>query len=209
MRILPPRTGSRNALTKVLLRALTAIASVCMLLSCSGEVPDSPRDLPRDGPMAVPEEHGTLARGPMGTRFTDGFDVLYLGGEETARIISVESVGEHEGLEFEGALIAGPDRRFGAFSQLEGFPPVEPRLGDVIEAAGAEIRPASQTRNEIGYELLLGYEVSNPSQVWYRTEIRVTYEVGDTEYLYVSPSQLVYCPDAMTSDECNDEVGRS
>ena len=52
--------------------------------------------------MRVLSEHGSLARGPVGKTFTDGFEVLHLNGDQDATIVSVHS-NNGEGLEFLGA----------------------------------------------------------------------------------------------------------
>ena len=146
--------------------------------------------------------HGTLARGPVGTRFTDGFDVLFLDGDAPAEIVSVSSVGGDEGLRFLGAMIAGPERRLAGWSQLPGYPPTEPGLRQPIGADGATVEPVSQTRKGMGYELLLGYEVIDEGALTARTAVEVVYRVDGKDYLWRSESQLVYCPEAMTGDEC-------
>ena len=152
--------------------------------------------------MAPASEHGTLARGPAGTRLTDGFEVLRLDGDRPATIVSVESVGGESSLRFLGAYVAGPERKLGAHAQLKGFPPRRKDLGEIVPAEGALVIPRDETRERIGYELLLGYEVVDDTEIGFRSEIVVTYRVDDEDYEWRSPARLVYCPDSATSDEC-------
>ncbi len=160
---------------------------------------------PDDGPMRVLNEHATLARGPVGTTFTDGFDVLHLEGDQPATIVSVDS--RHgDGLEFLGAMLAGPDRKLAAWAQLPGYPPSKPQLGEIVEAEGAVIQPRSQTRGEIGYELLLGYRVVDDTALSSRSTVEIVYRVDDQEYLWRPPSRLVYCPQGRSGRDCFDEA---
>lgn len=159
--------------------------------------------------MKVISEHGTLARGYVGTRFTDGFDVLFLGGTNNAQIISVRSVGGEDSLEFLGAMLAGPQRKQAGWSQLKGYPPHNAALGPLVEAEGAVIEPREQTQRRLGYELLLGYEVVRDSEVASRSQIEVTYRIGDQDYVWTSLARLVYCPAREKSEDCFDEAERN
>lgn len=162
---------------------------------------------PDDGPMRVLPEHATLARGPVGTTFTDGFDVLHLEGDQPATILEVRS--HHgDGLEFLGAMVAGPDRRLAAWAQLPGYPPSKRRLGELVQAEGAVVDPLRRTRREIGYELLLGYRVVDDSAVSSRSSVEIVYRVGTKEYLWRSPSRLVYCPEDQEADACFETAER-
>lgn len=177
-----------------LMGAAAAVATGCGSDSLAG--PST------DGPMEVVGDHGIVVVDERGTVFTDGLEVLRLEGTEPATIVSVNSVGGEDTFRYLGALVAGPDRRDGAVSYLRRFPPKDRALGELVEAVGAQIHPRSQTRHEKGYELLLGYEVTDDSQVGYRTAVEVVYRVGDKEYLWRSPGRILFCPEPMDSSEC-------
>lgn len=176
------------------------LAATC---GCSGSTV-APTDLSTDGPLRVPPEHGTFATGPVGTTFTDGLDVLFLAGSRPATVVSVRSVGADTSLRFIGAMIAGPTRSQAGWSQLKGYPPRLAALGPLVDAEGAVIDPREETRQRLGYELLLGYEVVDDTTVDHRSAIEVTYEVDGKQYLWRSPARLVYCPPDKTNEECNE-----
>lgn len=162
--------------------------------------------LDTDGPMFTPPEHGIVIPGQRGSVFTDGFEVLRLEGDEPAKIVSIRSVGGESTFKFLGALMAGPDRRDGAISYLPAFPPRDSSLGPLVDAVGARIEPRVETRNGMGYELLIGYEVIDDTRVGYRAAVEVTYTVGDETYLWRSPGRMLFCPQGRTSEECNAEA---
>lgn len=160
-----------------------------------------------EGPMRPAPEHGSIVEGPVGRRLTDGFEILQLGGDRPATILSVESVGGDGSLKYLGAYLAGPDRKLAAYTQPEGFPPTTRGLGEIIPAEGAVIEPREQTRRRLGYELLLGYEIVDDSEIAFREEIVVTYRIDDTDYAWRAPAKLVYCPESATSEECFTKAG--
>lgn len=179
----------------------TVFGCVVLLGACGGSSgttasPDT------HGPMRAPVEHGSLAKGTVGTRFTDGFEVLQLQGDAPATIVSVRSVSGEHAMRFLGAKIAGPTRKYAAWSRLPGYPPSEKALGPLTDAEGASIRARDQTQQRMGYELLLGYEIVADDQIAARTEVQVTYQVGDRTYLWTSPAALVYCPEDEDPDIC-------
>jgi hypothetical protein len=144
-----------------------------------------------------------IVREPVGKQFTDGFEVLDLGGEEPAVIRAVASVGGDGVIEQLGALLAGPDRKYAAEQLLTGYPPRQPRLGALQDAVGATIQPRDDTRDRLGYELLVGYR-STSDEIGIRTEIVVDYEVDGVLYRRRFPATLVYCPPRLAEQECSD-----
>lgn len=154
------------------------------------------------GPMRPVGEHGMIAEARAGERFTDGLAVLQVTGEEPARIVSVESVGGNGAFRQVGALLAGPGRKIGAVGYAAEFPPKDRALGDLVEAEGAVLQPVAQTRNEMAYELLVGYEVLDDTEVGYRAGLRVRYEVAGDEFVWNAPARLLFCPDGMETADC-------
>lgn len=180
------------------------VVAVFMALVAAGcaQPEDSDGGSKEGGPMLVPPAHGSLVHGPMGTVVTDGSELLLLAGDEPATIVSVQSHGGEQALRFLGAMVAGPDRKLGAWTQLGGYPPRLKKLRDIVPAEGANITPRDETRNDLGYELLLGYEVIDDSEQVSRTSVEVVYEVGGERFRWVSPATLAYCPASMKSEEC-------
>lgn len=121
--------------------------------------------------------------------------------------MSVRSVGGEDALNYLGAKIAGPNRKYAGWSRLPGFPPHKKALGPVIDAEGATIRPRDQTRRNMGYELLLGYEIVADHEIATRTAVQVTYRIADRTYLWTSPAALVYCPANEDSNTCREAGG--
>jgi hypothetical protein len=127
---------------------------------------------------------------PVGHRFTDGLEILLLQGSRPARIISVRSIGGSQSLGHVGTMLAGPARDLDAIQKAPGFPPRVPRLGGLHRAVGSWILPEAQTRDRLGYELLLGYEIVSP-ELAVRRGIEVTYRVGNTTYGRFLPARII------------------
>jgi hypothetical protein len=155
----------------------------------------------RGGPLDPFPPHGMFIADPVGHRFTDGLEILLLQGSQPARIISVRSVGGSQALRHVGTMLAGPERDVDAIQKTPGFPPREPELGVLHRADGSRILPEARTRDRLGYELLLGYEVVS-SDVAVRRGIEVTYRVGSTTYERFLPARIIYCPKPNSSREC-------
>lgn len=171
----------------------------CLGLALLGSGCSATSGLDPTGPIRVPEAHGHLVRGPAGTVFSDGLEVLRLGGDEPAVIESVRSVGASETFRFLGAWLAGPDREYASWSQLPGAPPTKRSLGDLEPAADAVLEPDP---DGLGYELFLGYEVLRDDVIDTRTRIEVVYRVGDSRHVWTSPAELTYCPRGVGADDC-------
>lgn len=182
----------------VLLAGLVVAAAA---LSRTAEEAGSPSS---EGPLRESVEHGMVAEGEAGSTFTDGFEVLQLSGQESATIVTVESVGGAATFRQLGAMLAGPDRKFASTTYYRTYPPTDRALGELVPAEGAVLQPKDETRNGMAYELLVGYEIVDDSRVGYRSGLEVTYRVGDELFLWESPARLLYCPEPMESDECHD-----
>lgn len=175
-----------------------AIASAVLLAGCTG-APNA------DGPLQVPDPHGmTTAAADVGQVFTDGFEMLVVEGDEPITIRDVSLVGADPQLELVDAVVAAEERTLN-FAYDPAFPPAEMDLGPLSAAEGMVLYPRSQQR--IGtdgftdYELLLGIRITEPG-VWKRTGVRILYEVGDREYAWNSPAELIAC----TKDHSEDGV---
>ncbi len=154
------------------------------------------------GPLQQPGAHGQIVQFAAGTTFTDGFEVLDLRGDAPARLVSVTSVGAEQALQQVGVRVAGPDRNLAASSLMRGFPPTERGLGTVRTLQQTLLRPRHQTRDRMGYELLVGYRVVDDTQVAAREKLVVRYRAAGQEHELVLPARLVYCPPEMPSRTC-------
>ncbi len=143
-----------------------------------------------------------IVREPVGAEFTDGFEVLVVEGDEPAIIRRVVSVGDDGVLEPLGALVAGPDRRYGAVQLIRGYPPAQARLGTVEDAVGFEVLPRSETRKEMAFELLVGYRAVK-DEIGVREDIRVEYEVDGQLFSRSLGAGMLYCPPRFSDDECS------
>ena len=174
---------------------MTLIASSVAVSGCwfqkSGET---------DGPLHVFPEHGYVVKAREGRIFTDGFDVVRVDGDAAITIKSVNSVGGEDTLGYLGARIAGPHREVGATQVMRGFPPSAPSLGRVVPAVGATLKPRSQS-GVIGYELLLGYKITD-NTLGGRATIKVVYESDGRTYESVIHARLVTCPGGLSSRVC-------
>jgi hypothetical protein len=153
--------------------------------------------------MQPSNAHGWIIRGETGKRFTDGFEVLEVSGTKPATITSVRSIGGSTALKFLGAKIAGPGRKL-TYERLQGWPPTKAALGPLSDAVGARLLPRKQTRLEMGYELLVGYELEDASKLVMRTRLEVNYTVAGKDYVYRIPGSLIVCPKGTTDDACLD-----
>lgn len=144
-----------------------------------------------------------LIRGEVNERFPDGFEILSLKGSQEAELLSVESVGGSGALKHVGTLVAGPGRRVDAVQKLTGFPPKHPKLGVLNPAVGYRISPREQTRDRLGYELLVGYEVE-AQRLAVREGLLITYRVGPTTYKRFLPARIVFCPPHIDDGRCNE-----
>ena len=126
-----------------------------LLASCRAEQPDEGG--PIEGSyLEVFGPHAAAVRPAPGETFTDGYEVVKVVNTSALVITRVESTGGEQSLRYEGAMVAGADRRLGAIQMLPDFPPEDPRLGPLLEAEGATLSGAGEAA-ELGYELLLGY----------------------------------------------------
>jgi hypothetical protein len=181
---------------------MAAVAVYVLSLRTGSEpiaLPSGP--LARDTP-----HHGTVIDDPVGTRFGDGLETLELTGDKPATITSVEVVGGEPSLHYLGALIAGPDRKSGAFQRVH-WPPEAPRLGTIVDAEGAILQPTDSLGGMGSYELILGYEITSDEYAA-RDSVRIEYTVEGKPYAVDIPAAMLNCPPSVgTSDECMERYG--
>ena len=75
----------------------------------------------------------------------------------------------------------------------------------VVDAIGYQALPGSETYNQGGYQLLLGYRVKK-SEYTARTGVRVTYKVNDKTFQSTLNDGLALCPETITEDRCLDRA---
>ena len=139
----------------------------------------------------------------VGDRFTDGFETLQFDGREPFTIHKVETVGGNDNVQQVGVLLAGNDRKAGSVQFFEGFPPVDPLVGDPIDPIGQEL-PARPGKKYPTWELLVGYEIAKAG-VWERESLRITYSRGGETHTALLEAGWVICtPDV---PDCDASVG--
>lgn len=104
-------------------------------------------------------------------------------------------------MEYLGALIAGPDRKFGAKQLLNKYPPIPHTLGfgAVEPAIGAVLQPNTGPDS---YELLIGFRYI-ADKFAARSTVIVSYTVDGKKYRADLHARWVTCPTTMTDDECS------
>jgi len=143
-----------------------------------------------------------VLRAKVGRVFTDGMNVIDIGGHEPATLLKVESIGGSEGLKFLGAKLVGPHRSAVDFTSLDGWPTVE-GSPPLIEPVGATLEPTVKTWNRHAYELVMGYRIIRATYAE-RVGVRVTYKIGDHVYQATLPRLISICPPGRTLTSCLD-----
>ena len=143
------------------------------------------------GPLERPQPHGWAVGVTVGEPFTDGLEILRLGGKDPAVIDDVR-LRSDDGLTLVGVKLVGPGRALGAVQFARSWPPTSDR--DLREE---KLRPISEQLIPLqaapaGWELLLGLRADKPG-VLRRTAIEIDYTVGGTKYTVVRPAELVVC----------------
>lgn len=182
------------------LPVVTAVLVAGAAASCGGSVDDG-------GPMVPGNAHGYGFVTKVGDTFTDGFEILRLGGESEAKIEKVEIEGD-AGLKLLGAKVVGPDRSIAAIQYFADWPASDPDLqgATIVDAKGATITPQSQ--DSMGWELLVGLEVTEPGHL-VRDAVLVTYTVGDQTYRVRLPAEIAVCagPEYTDKEQCPSAEG--
>lgn len=180
------------------LRWLRVGVGVCVLLTatsvtgCRDSRGESRPE--RGGPMVVNNRQGSALTRPLGSKFTEGVQVLFLEGKDAATITSVDLVGD-PGIKLLGALVLPPPRALGAFQFLDQWPPEQMDGVDfstVVPAVGARV--GTQAETDEGWELLLGIGVDQEGYLS-RRQIRVGYVVDGIDYYVDLPTELAICTD--------------
>jgi hypothetical protein len=154
-----------------------------------------------EGPLLEPPKIAYVITVKPGRVITDGSIVLDLRGREDATIVRVTSVGDDANLEFLGAKVVGPHRRYTSTQWAPGWPPEHFKASSVVDAVGATLRPSFRTWKKQAYELLLGYRVRGAAY-GVRSGVTVTYRVGGQQYEATIPSIIVTCPPHAGQTKC-------
>lgn len=153
------------------------------------------------GPLVEPGKLAYVITAKPGRVLTDGSIVLDLRGRENATIVSVTSVGNEGTLEFLGAKLVGPHRRYTSTEWAPGWPPVHFKASSIADPVGATLRPSFPTWKKQAYELLLGYRVLRPVY-GVRSGVTVTYRVGGRQYEATIANIIVTCPPHARQIKC-------
>lgn len=153
-----------------------------------GEEPARTHDTAAIGPLQVPPAHGWAISAVAGEPFTDGYELLRLGGDQPATITRVRITGE-AGLTLTGSLVAVHPPTQGITQYFPDFPPADD-AGALTELVGATIEPAGD--GEGVREIYLGIEAKAPGTYTRRT-IELDYEVGGEDFRVALPAELTVC----------------
>lgn len=148
--------------------------------------------------MLAHDPHAWAVHVSVGHTFTDGFEVLNLGGKSKAVIDSVKVLPADSGLKVVGVRLANPTRKDGV-QVTWNWPPRDPHLeqSTIGPGLGATITPYSHDKNT--WELLVGIKVTRPGYL-VRRELEVDYHIGDQHYSYVDPATVAVCTLRSTAD---------
>lgn len=191
MRIVNVRFG-------VLLILLIGSATACQKhQSDTGPISGGPLDVGGKQSWAVPATPGR--------KFTDGSNILNALGGKPFTVVSVESIGGSPSLQYLGAKVASPQRRYTTTTRFEGWPPRGVHAKAVSDAIGHVITPETKNWHGQPFELLLGYKVVSP-EYGVRTGIRIVYREGGKTYQAVLHSILAACPTRQDLEACGDHA---
>ena len=133
--------------------------------------------------------------GPVGARFSDGFQILQVHGREAVTVESVHVHGGGQALDNVGAMIGLPGRPDDFNLNMKGFPPAAVPAKYRVPADGARLHPGDT------YMLIVGYQVRD--QVMDRqTGVSIDYNAGGHEYVLDIRSGLVTCPPPLGGAAC-------
>lgn len=172
----------------VLVAALTVVLAVTTVVLFRDD-----SDPLRNGPLRDVPSHGWADTIPVGEKVTDGAEVLEITTDDVIVIEKVEFV-DSEGLELLGAKVL-PGPRPSAATVLER--PWPPRLGKawraerMVDAVGARLDPRDDPKG-YGWELFVGMRATKEGHLS-RKIIRITYTVGDEQYVEDIPGEAVVC----------------
>ena len=194
---------SRAQLT--LLAALMGVAAVIAYASSQGG--SQRRESHIDGPITGLGPGGFSRNENVGTRFTDGQLVLRNNSGKELKLVEVKPVISGDGLTFLGAQVAGHDREIGITQYIPRFPPRRKELGRVTQVRGA-VLPPEPNDPSMGYEVLLGYEVTGPRRSTVPA-VRVTYSDGDRTWTEEVIATVAVCTPAAREEDCPMEYGKA
>lgn len=178
-----------------------AVAVAALAVSCSHDSP-TPGTGAGGTVLTGLSPHGWATRLDVGTRFTNGFPIVFNKSDQEVTLIDVKPIIRGDGLTFLGARVAGIDRQAGNVQRLPGFPPSDPVLGDTVKAERLVLRPGSDASKR-GFELLLGFEVTGSGRSVMRA-LEITYAVdGESETTRLASTMAICAP--RSGDACPQE----
>lgn len=189
----------------LLLIGIAVVSTICAVFTSATS---SSLSLKLGGPLNGNGDSAYVVPLKVGSRFTDGFNALDLRGTLPARVLAIESEQTGDSFSYLGALVAGPQRKYGEEEVLPGYPPRGGSLGPLVAASGLRILPMKMSPRGFGYELLLGYKETGTERT-YRDQIVVIYQVGPTVYIQTFHSHIVGCPPGQSKDVCLKSVDLS
>lgn len=125
----------------------------------------------------------------VGDVFTEGAVIVRL-DDGPVKVLEVRPRLNTDGVEYLGAIVAGPEREIGAVTD-PGWPVSDRRLGDVVAAEGAELhaKPDDKTHS---YVFVLGFRVLEDGRHT-SDGVDITYEYQSRRYRLHVPVTFAVC----------------
>lgn len=145
-------------------------------------------------------EYGFTDRFRAGAELTDGALLFQFRGDGPVTLRKVESFGDGT-FEQIGAVVAGPEREWVQDFFCRAFPPRANWFGEFTDAEGAVIHPIDDDE-DYGYQLLIGYRITQATTPGVRSHVAVTYEYDGKTYRDEFRSRIVACPGGYRLHRC-------
>lgn len=144
-----------------------------------------------DGPVESASGYGYSFSNEVGDKFTDGFEVLEVRGDEPVTVEAVTLLG-NRGFEYLGAKFVGPGREIGSIQLLFHWPPVPKDFGGakIVDALDATL--STHRQNSWGWELLVGMTPSREGRVR-RDGVAVSYTTEGVRYRAEFRGEIIVC----------------
>lgn len=172
-----------------LVAAVLAAAAALTGCTSAGQAEAHHDERRAGGPIETTNQHVWTKTVALNEPFTDGVEVLVVGGNRPAVLDGVHLVGA-KGIRLLGVRLVEPGRSWGSIMSMP-WPPRDPDLDPclVVSADGATLAPQ---HDGTGYELLLGLKARGRGY-FVRKGIRVDYTVGEDRYSRFVPAVLGIC----------------
>lgn len=142
-----------------------------------------------DGPLEHVGEMGWADHQDVGDVFTEGL-VIVRPNAGPVKVLDVRPRLNTDGVEYLGAVVAGPEREIGAVTD-PGWPVSHPGLGDVVRAEGAELHAEPDDKTH-SYVFVLGFRVVKDGRHT-SDGVDIAYEYRSRRYRLHVPVTFAVC----------------